>query len=118
MSPGTRRRAPRQGPSRVAATGQVLAADCTTDEALTLYLPVPDRAAGRAGRRYLELPSGSFVPLMIASDEDFASAAVVARQRLGRCRRGSQTWHWYQAVLAEHERRHRGRLHLVPRSST
>lgn len=78
------------------------------------YLPTPDVDGGTVGGRALELPRGYFVSLLIATDHDYTQAAHLATSRLRRCRPGSLNWHWYRAVIAEHERRRHARLTVLP----
>jgi hypothetical protein len=71
-------------------------------------LPVPDGAGGYQGsiEGRMELPGGLFVAVDDrATDDDYRLGADLARKRLPRCKRGSTNWHWYRAVIAEHERR-------------
>lgn len=64
-------------------------------------------------RGLLELPDDDFVALEAATDQHFALAAELAAKRLPRCKFGSVNWHWYHAVIAEHEARRRGRITVI-----
>lgn len=77
-------------------------------------LPVPD-CPWRSITGLMELPDGRFVAVdERASDEHYALGAELARKRIRRCRQGSTNWHWYRAVIAEHERRRRLVLTVLP----
>lgn len=64
---------------------------------------------------FMELPDGRFVAVdHRATDEHYRLGADLARKRLPRCKRGSTNWHWYRAVITEHERRRHARLTVLP----
>lgn len=79
-------------------------------------LPVPDGSGGYQGSitGLMELPDGTFVAVDDrATTELYALGADLARKRIGRCRPGSTNWHWYRAVIAEHERRQQTEQYLA-----
>lgn len=82
------------------------------------YLPTPDVPGGRVGGRAIARLDGVFVAPQVATDEDYAEAASLSTRPLKRCRTGSRTWHWHRAVIAEHERRRRSRLTVLPGGAT
>lgn len=77
-------------------------------------LPVPG-VPGATVSGFMELPDGCFVAVDDrATDDDYRLGAELAHKRIRRCRPGSTNWHWYRAVIAEHERRRRARFTVLP----
>jgi len=74
-------------------------------------LPLPHSHGTAYVGGILERADHYFVSLDRATDEDFRSAAELARRRILRCKLGSDRWWWYTCVIFTQER---PRLHLVP----
>ena len=78
------------------------------------YLDLPDDL-GVVGIVALELPGQMWIRPDLATTAEWAEAGRLSASRLGRCRRGSQTWWRHRAVIYEAEKRCNARLMVVRR---
>lgn len=79
-----------------------------------IALPSEHSRTGWIEAAYLELPGRRLVRGEDAQESDWERAADLAQRRLRNCWRGSYVWMWRRALIAEHERRRRASLTVLP----